>query len=261
MRMHTRLQLHARMPSDRLRLAPGMVPAIIAHRGSWSRHRENTLPAFEAALAEGADMVELDVWLSADGRPMVHHDQAISPGVAIGTLSQAQLAADAPYVPTLDAVFQWARDRIGVYVELKGPGTPWPVVDLVRTHAVAQQVVVGSFVAELVAGVREADPTLRTSVLFHTTHVDAALELGRRLGVDFVHPCWKTVSERPSDVLDEAAIARIKRAGFGIVTWDEDRPEVLQALLQREGIEGMCTNRPERLARLRQRATRHPASD
>src|SRR5207248_9246873 len=109
---------------DRLQLAR-RPPAIVAHRGSWSEHRENTLAAFSAALDEGADLVELDVWLSADGVPMVHHDEHIGElgAVPITSLTQAELASGAAYIPSLQDVFTWAEDRIGVYVELKGPDT------------------------------------------------------------------------------------------------------------------------------------------
>lgn len=235
------------MTADRLRLAP-TAPAIVAHRGSWSRHRENTLEAFVAAYHERADMVELDVWLSADGVPVVHHDEAVD-GVSITSLSRSELAAAAPYIPTLEDVFAWAKGRIGVYVELKGPETPEPVAALVAKHRLADQVVVGSFVPELVAGIRAADPELRTSILFHTTNLNEAVALGQHLGVDYLHPCWKNVADRPSDFVE-----RMKRAGFGIVTWDEDRPEVLLLLLNQFGIEGMCTNLPALLHRLRQAA-------
>ncbi len=48
--------------------------AVIAHRGASKAFPENTVAAFEGALAMGADMVELDVRRTADGRLAVHHD-------------------------------------------------------------------------------------------------------------------------------------------------------------------------------------------
>src|SRR5207244_5819311 len=53
-------------------------PAIVAHRGASATHPENTLSAFLAAAAAGADMVELDVRLTADGVPVVLHDLDVS---------------------------------------------------------------------------------------------------------------------------------------------------------------------------------------
>ena len=47
---------------------------MVAHRGASSTYPENTLEAFEGAIAAGADAVELDVRLTADGIPVVMHD-------------------------------------------------------------------------------------------------------------------------------------------------------------------------------------------
>ena len=51
---------------------------IIAHRGASGLGPENTLAAFEAAIAAGADGIELDVHLTADGHVVVHHDYCIN---------------------------------------------------------------------------------------------------------------------------------------------------------------------------------------
>ena len=49
--------------------------AMWGHRGATGRARENTVAAFQAAVAAGADGVELDVRRAADGRLVVHHDE------------------------------------------------------------------------------------------------------------------------------------------------------------------------------------------
>lgn len=51
---------------------------IIAHRGYSSLYPENTMHAFKEAVATGADGIELDVQLSADGELMIYHDNDIS---------------------------------------------------------------------------------------------------------------------------------------------------------------------------------------
>lgn len=62
-----------------LGLLPGSrPPRVIAHRGSSASCPENTAAAFDAALAEGCDGIELDVQLSADGIPFVYHDRSLS---------------------------------------------------------------------------------------------------------------------------------------------------------------------------------------
>jgi glycerophosphoryl diester phosphodiesterase len=54
------------------------VPLIIAHRGASGLAPENTLAAFKLAIAQGADGVELDVQLTADGCPIVIHDKRVN---------------------------------------------------------------------------------------------------------------------------------------------------------------------------------------
>src|SRR5438445_10692014 len=53
-------------------------PLVVAHRGDSARHSENTLPAFEAAVRAGADAIELDVRLTADGHAVVSHDADVA---------------------------------------------------------------------------------------------------------------------------------------------------------------------------------------
>src|SRR5512139_733767 len=52
-------------------------PIIFAHRGASAHAPENTLAAFELALAQQADAIELDVKLSADGQVIVIHDSSV----------------------------------------------------------------------------------------------------------------------------------------------------------------------------------------
>src|SRR5690242_4412012 len=53
-------------------------PLIIGHRGAPIVALENTMPAFEAAIAAGADGIEFDVRLSSDGVPVIIHDDTLS---------------------------------------------------------------------------------------------------------------------------------------------------------------------------------------
>jgi glycerophosphoryl diester phosphodiesterase len=78
---------------------------VIAHRGASWDEPENTLPAFERAIADGADFVELDVHADRDGRLVVTHDPP---------------RAGRDY-PPLDDVLDLCRGRIGVMAELKTP--------------------------------------------------------------------------------------------------------------------------------------------
>ena len=79
---------------------------VIAHRGASGELPENTLPAFELAIEQGADFVEFDVHADRDGQLVVVHE---SP-------------AHGHSYPSLESVLDLCRGRIGVMVELKRPG-------------------------------------------------------------------------------------------------------------------------------------------
>jgi glycerophosphoryl diester phosphodiesterase len=94
---------------------------VLAHRGATRAARENTLPAFAAAVALGADGVELDVRRSADGRLVVHHDAEAPDLGPIAEGTYAELVARRPGLPTLGEALDVCAGRL-VNVELKiGP--------------------------------------------------------------------------------------------------------------------------------------------
>ena len=105
-------------------------PLIIGHRGAAADAPENTLAAFTLALAQGADGVELDVQLCADGVPIIIHDTTVDrtcDGTGrVADLSLAELRLltidnDHP-IPTLDDLFATFGRRTLYNVELKARG-------------------------------------------------------------------------------------------------------------------------------------------
>src|SRR5437867_7569994 len=114
-------------------------PIIFAHRGASAYAPENTLAAFELALAQNADAIELDVKLSADGHAIVIHDPTVDRTTAhhgrVRDLSLAELSAlDAgsffsekfhgERIPTLEEVFETMGKRTFINVELTNYSTP-----------------------------------------------------------------------------------------------------------------------------------------
>lgn len=107
---------------------------VIAHRGASVDRPENTLAAFDAALEQGADGIELDLQLSKDGVPIVYHDRTLdragAPGRRVADLDCAELAAlripatavDAgpARLATLDEVLDGYGRRTRLLIEIKG---------------------------------------------------------------------------------------------------------------------------------------------
>ena len=109
-------------------------PLISAHRGFSKIAPENTMPALQAAFDAGADLVEIDVRMTADGALVLMHDALIDRttsgrgSVSALSLSEIrQLDAGSWFgrgyagtlVPTLDEVLDWSRGRLALLIELK----------------------------------------------------------------------------------------------------------------------------------------------
>lgn len=139
--------------------------AIWAHRGASAAAPENTLPAFELAIAHGADGIELDVQLSADGVPVAIHDESLqrTTGVKaeVGDLSATELAnldagKDWPGfsgtgIPSLAEVMHLvAPTGLRINVELKDSKRPYPglaaqVLQLAESAGLVGRTIVSSF--------------------------------------------------------------------------------------------------------------------
>lgn len=156
---------------------------VIAHRGASGNGPENTHAAFEAALAAGADGIELDVQLSADRVPVVYHDKTLAkiggPRRRVGELDvQALRKLDVgrwyhrrfagQRMPTLDEVLEryGARTRLMIEIKVDGeiPGSSRvrALTDAVVSAVVASGVQphVLSFSPEVIARVRRRAPSL-----------------------------------------------------------------------------------------------------
>lgn len=141
-------------------------PAIIAHRGSSADAPENTLAAFQLAVEQGADAIELDVKLCSDGEVVVMHDASVDRTTdGRGLVKDLRLAdlkrlnASAHFnhpgrrreeIPTLAEVFAAVGEKIVVNVELTNYTTPWDDLPIkagqvVSKNALEERVLFSSF--------------------------------------------------------------------------------------------------------------------
>lgn len=140
-------------------------PLIFAHRGASAYAPENTLPAFELAIQQNADVIELDAKLSADGHVVVIHDQSVDRTTnGSGRISELTLARlrelDAgshfsnafhgEHIPTLEEVLEICAGRIFLNIELTNYWAPFDtlpmkVAQLIELSDLAEQILVSSF--------------------------------------------------------------------------------------------------------------------
>lgn len=207
---------------------------VIAHRGASADEPENTLPAFERAIALGADFVELDVQASADGALVVFHDLDLDRLTPLhGPLRKRPLAELREQgIPTLEDVIELTRGRIGVMAELKS-------AYLFRRHDLIGRTVtlldggdvVVSFGRRALLEARRQRPEIR--VLQHVGYgVSIRAAAGYAWAVGFHDP---RVTAR--------GLERARRAGLATTVYTVNEPGRMRTL-GAMGVGGIFTDHP-----------------
>jgi glycerophosphoryl diester phosphodiesterase len=227
------------------------VTLVIAHRGAWGpaapgAPAENTLEAFEAAIALGADMIELDVRRTRDGYLIVHHDARVR-ALPVSSLRYEALALKGKRSrpPLLDEVLALTKDRIALNLEVKEPGYVEDTIVLLRRHRF-DRCVLTSFLDDVVLEAKTRAPELRTGLIIAT---------GLRRTLTIRLPATKADSlGLHRRLADATALAKVAAAGVPCVVWTVNGPRALDRYLGHPAVEGVITDRPalalERRARL-----------
>lgn len=209
---------------------------VIGHRGSPREAPENTLASFRAAVAAGADAVELDLHLSRDGVPVVHHDPALGDGTPVGDLFAADLAARG--VPTLADVLRAVA--LPVDAELKADGRdphllPGAVAGVVEAAGALDRVLATSF-----------DPHLAAAYAERTGRPAGWVAFFPLMAEDVAHAPALTHVLLAQDAATPEAVASLRGAGRIVSAWtvnDEDAALRLVGM----GVTGLVTDRPAAL--------------
>ncbi len=228
-------------------------PLVIAHRGASADAPENTIAAFELALEQGADGIEIDVHLSKDDHPVVIHDftlerttdsagpvrertvrelKRLDGGGWRGRLFRGQR------IQTLEEVLERFRDRTRFWIELKGgsdlySGIEERVVSLIEIYEVLDRALVQSF-----------DPGALRRI--------RALNREVKLGALVAQPPLPPVGSFPAEadavcpgvnLLNEGTAQELNAAGVGCYVWTVNEPAQMDRLVK-WGVSGIITDRP-----------------
>jgi glycerophosphoryl diester phosphodiesterase len=255
--------------------------AVHGHRGARAMRPENTLPAFEYAIAQGVDALELDMAVTKDGILVVSHDPELRAPVCTGprdrvaihelTLAElkqwdcgakqnplfaTQQTVPGTRMPTLDEVFALAPKgkflfNIETKILLQRPELSVPpdefaklVLAAIRKHHLESRVVLQSFDFRTLHAMKKIAPEIRLSALY-SGPARSFVEIGREAGAQIVSPEYKLVT--PEQV--KAAHA----AGLEVLPWTPNKAEDW-ARLADAGVNGIISDDPAALiAFLKQR--------
>jgi glycerophosphoryl diester phosphodiesterase len=235
---------------------------VTAHRGESSLAPENTLASVELAWKRGADAVEIDVHLTADGQLVVCHDantkRTAGRELRIAKSTLAELRAldvgawkGAEWVgqkiPLLEEVLKTVPENRRLFVEVKVGPEAVPILKKAVEAAQkrAEQVVVISFNAAVIAAAKRQMPENRAFLLVGfeqdkqtkqwSPTVEKVIAAARTANAD-------SVDLSASPPLDRAFVEQLHHAGLGVYAWTIDSPEVARRMIE-YGVVGITTNR------------------
>lgn len=129
---------------------------LLAHRGYHKSAPENTLAAFEAAVALGLDGIETDVRLSRDGQALLIHDRVLGDRQQVAELTRREIErALAHPVPTLAEALERFQDILW-NIEIKTPDVLPATLEILRRYQQSRRLFVTSFRHELVVRCAES---------------------------------------------------------------------------------------------------------
>ncbi len=231
-------------------------PLVIAHRGASMYAPENTIAAFDLAVEMGADAVELDTMLTADGIPIVIHDHSLgrttnaSGSVSSTTVAEIKLL-DAGSVfddrftgekiPTLEEVFSAVGKKILINVELKNYASPFDrlpeaVVDLVREKGLTDRVLLSSFNPIALIKAQRASPEIRRAALIGAGPKFVRVLLEAFTKYSAIHP--------EVSLVNQEFVIKYHTAGQKVNVWTVNEESEMMKLLS-IGVDGLITAVPD----------------
>ena len=231
-------------------------PVIIAHRGASKQAPENTMAAFTKALELGAGGIETDVHLSADGHPVIIHDEQVdrtSNGKGlVKSMTLAQLKAldfgswfspgfNGERIPELDELLQLLSNWDGLLnIELKNgpvfyPGIEQAVASAIRKYRLTNRTIISSFNHYSLVEIRRIDPEIKTAPLYMAGLYEP-WEYARRMGATAIHPLFYNIVP---EVMKGCKLNNIAVNPFTV-----DQPEHIKAMAA-AGVDGIITNVPD----------------
>ena len=226
-------------------------PLVIAHRGASGELPENTLPAFERAVEQRADMIEVDLHTTRDGEVVIRHDaelDSLGGSGEIGAATAADVrrldAGERARVPLLDEMLDGFAHRVSFNLELKVGGAGRYVgmeqvaVAAVRDRGVLNQTLFSSFYPDVLAALRAEGSDVRVAVLVAEAWPQGVFERARAVGAEAVNPYHGLV--------DAELVRGAHDQGMKVYPYTVDAVPDMERLLDL-GVDGLFTNFPLRM--------------
>ncbi len=232
---------------------------VIAHRGAKAYRPENTVAAYELAIDQQCDMIEIDLHLSSDAKIPITHDSTLEHfgregEVADHTLEELRIISHAAHeaevhgqswegIPDLDEVLDRFAERIPFNLEIKTdanhqpyPGLQRMAYDQVVTRNILEPTLFSSFSDAVLAELRSFSPYVRLALLLDPRFAERPFERAAAVGAEAVNPHHSMVT---AELVQEA-----HTRGLAVYVYTVDDPEKMRELFGL-GVDGIFSNAPD----------------
>ena len=217
---------------------------VVAHRGASAYAPEHTFAAYDLAIEQEADVLELDVRVTADEELMLVHDPTLLriAGDPRGVEGLTRAAIEELDAATRPPPFEAFLERYGsgsrLLVDLKDPTPDWEgrVVEAIDRHGLRERATVQSFDMPALVRLRRRAPWLTISALFRrelapADHLEAAAGFASGVGP------WH-------GAVDADLVTAARERGLAVRPWTTDEPAEMRRLLALE-VDAIITNAPD----------------
>ena len=232
---------------------------VSAHRGGAAddRSAQNTLAAFEAAIALGCDFVEFDVRLTADGRPVIFHDDEIDDDSVLRSIARHRHDefSEARLVD-LDAVLDLIRGRVRAHVDLKVRGDEVALVEQIVDVLGTDQAIITTAEDSSVRRIRRWSkvhaPDLLVGLSSSARAGTSNWFVRKLVRIESAFPRLRVLLSGANLVVAHKLVARLtlkayaRKRGLPLLVWTVDRPEELELWMNDPDVWMVTTNYPER---------------
>ncbi len=258
---------------------------VHGHRGARARRPENTMPAFEYAIAQGVNALEMDMAVTKDGVIVISHDPILEPPVCSGPIAKAtihqltlaevrqwdcgavrnprfdtQQTVPGTRMPTLDDVFRLGpRGAFAYNIETKSfpdhpEYTPPPeefsrmVLAKIRQYQLEKRIILQSFDFRTLMAMRKLAPEIRLSALIEKDARGFTAVSAAAADAEIVSPEFHLVTPEK--------VAAAHRDGLQVVPWTADTPADWDMLIAAK-VDAIISDDPaELIAYLRKKGLR-----
>lgn len=234
-----------------------MPPLVIAHRGASAYEPENTLRAFDLAIKQGAQMIELDLHLTRDNRVVVIHDATLDHTTNLtGRVNQLSLAdvkrADAgkgERVPTLEETLDLTHGKVRLYLEVKDPDAAGETLRLIRDRRCQDEVMIASFDIELMRRLGKEVRDIELGIILGTVSARPIVRWREAFPWVALRGINYQILSMQIELCFSYLARRVKADGKRLYVWTVDEELPFRQMIAR-GVDGIVTNRPDRLIQI-----------